>query len=54
MLELHEVNTFIGSAHVLRGVSLTVGKTETVCLVGRNRAGKTTTMNSIMGILPIR
>ena len=54
MLELDHINTFRGPAHVLRGVSLTVGDGEAVCLVGRNGAGKTTTIDSIMGLLPIR
>ncbi len=54
MLELHEVNTFRGPAHVLRGVSVSVHRGETVCLVGRNGAGKTTTMDSVMGLLPVR
>lgn len=53
MLQLQNVNTFVGPAHVLRGISLTVGKAETVCLVGRNGAGKTTTINSIMCLLPV-
>ncbi len=54
MLTLESVNTYRGAAHVLRGVSLTVGAAEAVCLVGRNGAGKTTTIESIMGLLPVR
>ena len=54
MLELDRVNTFRGTAHILRDLSLTVRDGEAVCLVGRNGAGKTTTIESIMGLLPVR
>jgi branched-chain amino acid transport system ATP-binding protein len=54
MLEIEGINTFRGPAHVLNGVSLTVGEREVVCLVGRNGAGKTSTIESINGLLPIR
>jgi branched-chain amino acid transport system ATP-binding protein len=54
MLNLEDIHTFRGTAHVLQGISLTVNAGEAVCLVGRNGAGKTTTMESIMALLPIR
>jgi branched-chain amino acid transport system ATP-binding protein len=54
MLELQDVNTYRGAAHVLRGISLQVNAAEVVCLVGRNGSGKTTTIDSIMGLLPVR
>lgn len=54
MLELDRINTHRGPAHVLRGVSLRVEDAEVVCLVGRNGAGKTTALESAMGLLSPR
>ncbi|MBS7649902.1 MAG: ATP-binding cassette domain-containing protein [Candidatus Bathyarchaeia archaeon] len=51
LLELERVNTFIGAVQVLRDVSIKVDKGEIVCLVGRNGAGKTSTIKTIMGLL---
>jgi branched-chain amino acid transport system ATP-binding protein len=50
LLALEDVHTYYGEAHILQGVSLTVGEGEVVTLIGRNGAGKTTTLRSIMGI----
>ncbi len=52
MLELKGVHTYYGLSHILFDVSLTVGRGEVVCLLGRNGAGKSTTMRSIMGLTP--
>ncbi len=52
MLTLDGVHAHYGSAHVLHGVSLTVQAGQIVCLVGRNGAGKSTTLKSVMGIVP--
>jgi len=52
MLEVRDVHTFYGLSHVLFGVSLSVGQGEIVCLLGRNGAGKSTIIKSIMGIVP--
>jgi branched-chain amino acid transport system ATP-binding protein len=50
LLEIEELHTYYGEAHILQGVSLTVGEREVVTLIGRNGAGKTTTLRSIMGV----
>ena len=54
LLALEDVHTYYGEAHILQGVSLTVGEREVVTLIGRNGAGKTTTLRSIMGIVRAR
>jgi branched-chain amino acid transport system ATP-binding protein len=54
MLELEAIHVYRGAAHVLRGVSLQINAAEAVCLVGRNGSGKTTTIDCIMGLLPVR
>ena len=54
LLEVDNINTFRGPAHILRGVSLTVDDGEVVSLVGRNGAGRTTIIESITGLLPVR
>jgi branched-chain amino acid transport system ATP-binding protein len=48
MLELNEINTFYGKAHILHDLSFKVAAGEVVALLGRNGAGKTTTMRTIM------
>ncbi len=52
MLEVEGIDTYYGLSHILFGVSITVEKGEIVCLLGRNGAGKSTTMKSIMGLTP--
>ncbi len=52
ILDVRDVHTFYGTSHILFGVSLTVSQGETVCLLGRNGAGKSTTLRSIMGLTP--
>jgi branched-chain amino acid transport system ATP-binding protein len=54
MLEIKEINSFYGAAHVLHGASLTVREREVVALLGRNGMGKTTLVRSIMGLTPPR
>ena len=54
LLKVENIHTYYGSSHVLQGVSLEVDDHEIVTLVGRNGAGKSTTLKSIIGIAPIR
>mgnify|MGYP001499836962 FL=1 len=51
ILELKEINTFYGGAHILHGVSLHISAGEVVSLLGRNGAGKTTTIKSSIGLV---
>src|SRR5260370_5555036 len=53
LLEVADINTYRGPAHILRGVSISVDSDEVVALVGRNGAGRTTIIESITGLLPI-
>jgi len=52
MLTVAGIHTFYGLSHILFDVSIEVNKGEIVCLLGRNGAGKSTTMKSIMGLTP--
>ncbi|WP_372394080.1 ABC transporter ATP-binding protein [Azospirillum sp. HJ39] len=51
MLEISDLHGFYGESHVLHGVSLEVRHGEVVTLLGRNGAGKTSTMRAVMGIM---
>ena len=51
MLQVEDIQTYYGLSHILFGVSLEVPAGEIVCLLGRNGAGKSTTMKSIMGLV---
>jgi branched-chain amino acid transport system ATP-binding protein len=53
-LEVENLHAFYGTSHVLFGINLTVHPGECVCLLGRNGVGKTTTLKSIMGLVPVR
>jgi branched-chain amino acid transport system ATP-binding protein len=51
LLEVAGLNAFYGKAQILFDVSLNVGRGEVVALMGRNGAGKSTTMKSVMGMM---
>lgn len=51
LLEISELHTFYGESHILQGISLNVETGATVCLLGRNGVGKTTTLKSIIGLV---
>lgn len=54
LLSLDGVQAYYGQSHVLQDVSLNLADGELVCLLGRNGAGKSTTLKCIMGIVPAR
>jgi branched-chain amino acid transport system ATP-binding protein len=53
-LEVQQLNTYYGKSHILHGIDLEVNEGELVTLLGRNGAGKSTTLRSIMGLTPAR
>ena len=54
LLEVDNIHTYYGNIHALKGVSVHVEKGEIVTLVGANGAGKSSTLNTICGILTPR
>jgi branched-chain amino acid transport system ATP-binding protein len=54
ILGLKDIHTFYGQSHILYGISLNIDSGEVVCLLGRNGAGKSTTLKSVIGIAPPR
>ena len=52
MLKVSGLNQFYGESHTLWDIDLTIPKGSCMCLMGHNGVGKTTLLNSIMGILP--
>jgi branched-chain amino acid transport system ATP-binding protein len=54
VLAAEGLHTFYGKSHILHGVGLTVGEGEIVTLLGRNGAGKSTTLRSLIGLTPAR
>ncbi len=54
LLRLEGINTYYGQMHILQDVNLQVGAGELVCLLGGNASGKSTTLKTILGIVPPR
>ena len=52
LLNVDNIHGYYGKSHVLQGVSLEVREGELVTLLGRNGAGKSTTLKSIAGVIP--
>lgn len=52
ILDVQDIQTFIGQYHILQGVNLQVPRGSITALLGRNGAGKTTTLKSILGLTP--
>ncbi|MCY1252386.1 High-affinity branched-chain amino acid transport ATP-binding protein LivF [compost metagenome] len=53
-LEIRDLHAWYGESHILHGVDLTVNRGEVVTLLGRNGAGRTTTLRAIMGLTGAR
>lgn len=51
MLEVNDLNVFYGSIHAIKGISFEVNEGEIVTLIGANGAGKSTTLNTVGGLL---
>lgn len=54
MLKVTDIHTYYGESHALQGVTIELKAGETVCLLGRNGAGKSTTLKTIVGWTPAR
>src|SRR5262245_45281895 len=54
LLEVEKINSYYGDSHILFDVSLHVDKNEVVALLGRNGAGKSTTLKTLMGLVQPR
>lgn len=53
LLSLQGVHAHYGKSHILHGIDLSIGRGEVVSLLGRNGAGRSTTMKSIMGLVDV-
>ena len=54
ILKVEDINVYYGSIHAIKGISFEVNQGEIVTLIGANGAGKSTTLNTIAGLLTSR
>ena len=54
LLKIEDLNAWYGESHILHGVNLSVSEGEVVTLLGRNGAGRSTTLKSILGMVDKR
>ena len=54
LVNAQKINTYYGASHILRDLSFSVARGETIGLMGRNGMGKSTLLKSIMGLVPPR
>ena len=54
MLRIHDLHAFYGESHILHGIDLKVARGECVTLLGRNGAGRSTTLKSVLGLVSRR
>ena len=52
LLEVEDLHAHYDKSHILHGVHLTIGAGEIVSLLGRNGSGRSTTLKTIMGLVP--
>ena len=51
LLEVDDINVYYGAIHAIKGISFSVDEGEVVTLIGANGAGKSTTLNTVAGLL---
>lgn len=54
LLDVQDINVFYGAIHALQGIGFHMNEGEIVTLIGANGAGKSTTLNTISGLLRAR
>lgn len=54
VVQIQDLHAWYGSSHVLHGISLEIGRGETIGLLGRNGMGKSTLIRSLLGLVPQR